>query len=181
MNELMDRFKQIPPWGYAVIAIGVLFLAYFTKNKTGASTGTTPIIQSVDPSVATYNNDAEQRMTSMYNNLESQLMEYTNQLNPVQNTAQVFTLQTGAYSDWQGAKAAQDYLISQGMGATQIESFKSNGWKGDQTYYQVKGYTPDQNVVLDSSNKLRQNGLAMNVYTGSTSESNAPSMGTHSS
>jgi hypothetical protein len=74
MEDVGDRLKKIPPWGYAAIAGGVLLLAFLTKSK-GAPSDTTPIIQSVDPSVATYNNDAEWRMQDMYNRLEGQMNE----------------------------------------------------------------------------------------------------------
>jgi hypothetical protein len=77
LEDVGERFKKIPPWGYAVIAGGVLVLAFLTKNKSsnGPTVDTTPVIQTVDPSVATYNNDSEWRMQDMYNRLEGQLQE----------------------------------------------------------------------------------------------------------
>jgi hypothetical protein len=44
MNDFMERLKHIPPWGYAVIALGVLALAYFSKQS-----GSTQMISPVYP------------------------------------------------------------------------------------------------------------------------------------
>jgi LysM repeat protein len=76
MNEVMERLKHIPPWGYAAIAVGVLFLAFLTKNKSSAGSqidnGTTQqIIAPVDPAAETASNDALWRMQELYNQLGS--------------------------------------------------------------------------------------------------------------
>jgi hypothetical protein len=80
MHDVLERFKQIPPWGYAVIAVGVLVLAFLTKNKSGAAPVVTQSIAPVDPSAETAANDSLNRMNDLYVQLVGTVQNNQDQL-----------------------------------------------------------------------------------------------------
>jgi len=94
--------------------------------------------------------------------------------------SEVYQYRSGDYADEASALKMQSFLINQGISSTTIEKFRSEkGWAGDRTYYAVKGYTADQEMLLDISKNAREKGYTVNSETQKVKTADAPKPGTH--
>ncbi|WP_436669284.1 hypothetical protein, partial [Bacillus cereus] len=103
-------------------------------------------------------NDQMNALIGHQEEMMNSLLEATGKKPP----SEVYQYRSGDYADEASALKMQSWLIGQGISSTTIEKFRSeNGWAGDRTYYAVKGYTADQEMLLDVSKNAREKGYTV--------------------